>query len=380
MTGSLRVKNGIWQMVFSYKDCHGVWRTKSESTRLKEKGNKRKAQEMLRNRLHELGCSSTQMFDNEKVLFLDAMQTWLDTVMVSQVRYNTHVQYKNAFAYNIKSYPPFQNLPLQKLTPMLLQGFYNEKIKSGLSANSVHKLHCNINKFLHYSLCMDMIVSNPAQRVTLPRKEKKPVGKAYNIDQLQKLFELFAGDSIELVVFLTVMYGLRRSEICGLKWDNIDFDKRLIYICHTAIVINGEIIRSDRTKSTTSRRILPMNDEVFQRLKAEQKAQERLAVDFGASWSDTGYVCLRWDGLPFNPDYISHHFKWVITHSDLPYIRFHDLRHTTATLLHENGFDLKDIQGWLGHSDISTTGNIYTHFDNNRFEHMANAIQDTFAK
>lgn len=162
MTGSLRVKRGFFQLVFSYKDETGKWRTKSESTGLKEKGNKRRAEALLAARLEELGEVPAQVLENSKVLFLDAMQSWLEDVMVSQVRYNTLVQYKNAFSYNVKTYVPFQGLRLQKLTPALLQGFYNAKVKAGLSPSTVHKLHANINKFLSYAVAMDMIPSNPA--------------------------------------------------------------------------------------------------------------------------------------------------------------------------------------------------------------------------
>ena len=232
MTGSLRVKNGIYQLVFSYKDNSGRWRTKSETTGLKEKGNKRRAQALLDARLRELSTVSSGILDNEKIIFLDAMEEWLDTVMVGQVRYNTLVQYKNAFSYNIKTYIPFQGLRLQRLTPAILQSFYNEKLKAGLSANTIHKLHCNINKFLRYALMLDMIQVNPAQRVTLPRKVHPGIGKAYNAQQMKTLFQTFQGDPLELVVFLTATYGLRRSEICGLRWSAIDFENRCMYINH----------------------------------------------------------------------------------------------------------------------------------------------------
>lgn len=380
MTGSLRVKNGIWQMIFQYKDNNGKWRKKSETTGLPERNNKRKAEAMLSTRLNELNGVSVQTLQNEKVTFLDAMQAWLDDVMVSQVRYNTLVQYKNTFSYNIKSYPPFQGLRLQKLTPVLLQNFYNEKVKSGLSASTVHKLHANINKFLNYALSLDMISSNPAQRVTLPRKERPNVGKTYNAQQLQILFQVFQGDPMELVVFLTATYGLRRSEVCGLRWEAVDFTSRCLYINHTAVAINGEVIRSDRTKSAASHRTLPMNDQVYSKLQQALERQEKAAQELGDLWPDSGYVCLRPDGQPVDPTFVSHHFARVLKRNDLPYIRFHDLRHSVATLLHSGGYDLKDIQEWLGHSDISTTGNIYSHLEDSRLEGMAQAIGRTLEK
>lgn len=374
MTGSLRVKNGIWQMIFQYKDDTGKWKKKSESTGLPERNNKRKAEAMLTARLNELNGVSVQTLQNEKVLFLDAMQTWLDDVMVSQVRYNTLVQYKNAFSYNIKTYPPFQGLRLQKVTPVILQGFYNEKVKSGLSPSTVHKLHANINKFFKYALSLDMVSGNPAQRVTLPRKERPNVGKTYNAQQLQTLFQVFQGDPMELVVFLTATYGLRRSEVCGLRWEAVDFASHCLYINHTAVAINGEVIRSDRTKSAASRRKLPMNEQVYNRLQQALESQKKSAQELGDLWPDSGYVCLRPDGQPIDPTFVSHHFARVLKKHSLPYIRFHDLRHSVATLLHSGGYDLKDIQGWLGHSDISTTGNIYSHLENSRLEGMAQAI------
>lgn len=374
MTGSLRLKRGIWQMVFSYKDETGKWRSKSESTGLPERGNKRRAEAMLAARLDELGASPAQVLENSKVLFLDAMREWLDNVMVSQVRYNTLVQYKNAFEYNIKTHVPFQGLRLQKLTPALLQGFYNAKVKAGLSPSTVHKLHANINKFLNYALSLDMITTNPAQRVTLPRKERPNVGKAYTPEQLQALLKCFCGDPLELVVFLTATYGLRRSEVCGLRWDSVDFKNECIFINHTAVAINGEVIRSDHTKSASSRRRLPMNELVKTRLYATRKAQESSAQELGSLWPDSGYVCLRADGRPFDPNFVTRHFARVLRWNNLPAIRFHDLRHTVATMLLNDGYGLKDIQSWLGHSDISTTGNIYSHMQDSRMEGIAQAL------
>lgn len=326
MNGTLRVKNCIWQMIFQYKDDNGKWKKKSESTGLPERNNKRKAEAMLTERLAQLNHVSLQTLHNENVLFLDAMENWLGDVMVSQVRYNTLVQYKNAFSYNIKTHVPFQCLRLQKLSPALIQGFYNEKVKSGLSPSTVHKLHANINKFLNYAVALEMIPANPAQRVTLPRKERPNVGKVYSVQQLQALFLALQGDPLELVVFLTATYGLRRSEVCGLRWESVDFAARCIRINHTAVAINGEVIRSDHTKSAASRRTLPMNDQIYERLREALKAQEEAAQELGDLWPASGYVCLRPDGQPIDPTFVSHHFARVLKKSGLPYIRFHDLR------------------------------------------------------
>lgn len=374
MTGSLRVVGGVWHMVFRYKDHNGKWCTRSETTQLKERGNKRRAEAMLEARLNKFNSLPIKSMEHCKTLFLEAMNAWLNDVMVAQVRYNTLVQYKRAFEYNIKSHPPFQGITLQSLSPKLLQDFYNAKVKAGLSASTIHKLHANIHKFLEYALSMEMIASNPAQRVTLPRKERPNVGTAYTTQQVHALLDLFSGDPLELVVYLTATYGLRRSEICGLRWDAVDFDSRLIHITHTAVAINGEVIRSDHTKSQSSRRSLPMNDIVIQKLQVAKATQEQSASILGSLWTTSGYVCARYDGQPLDPTFVSHHFARVLKKSNLPYIRFHDLRHSVATMLHNSGYDLRDIQGLLGHSDISTTGNIYSHLEHRRLEGMVNSI------
>lgn len=376
MTASLQVKNGILQMVFSYKDSNGKWKQKSESTKLPEKGNKRKAQQLMSQRLLELSSISENMIDNRSTLFLDAMWDWLENIMVSQVKENTWIQYKRAFEYHIKEYKPFIGLPLQELTPRILQDYYVSRSKKGLAANTIHKQHGNIHKFLKYAVSLDMIESNPSDRVTLPRKEKKEVGKAYSADELRQLCQLFQGDPLETVVLITATFGLRRSEICGLKWDAIDFMNRTLTIKHTAVDINGKIIYSDSTKSKSSRRVLPLGEYVFEHLRELKRQQNEMRLFFGEGYVHSDYICINKDGTLIKPSYVSHHFAKVVKKSDLSYIRFHDLRHSVATLLHEGGRDLKDIQGWLGHSDIATTANIYSHLQDKSMQDMAMLVND----
>lgn len=376
MTASIKAKNGIWQMIFSYKDSSGKWRQKSESTGLSERGNKRKAEAMKRDRLAVLEQAAIEIVEASNALFLDEMQTWLDDVMVLAVRSNTLDEYRRTFSYHIKTHVPFQGLRLQDLTPRILQGYYNSKGKTGISPNSLRKHHANIGKFLKYALSLDMITSNPAERVTLPPKVKSQVAKFYTADQLKTLLHLFWNDPLEIVVFLAATLGLRRSELCGLRWDAVDFDTRRIYIRHTAVVSNGKVIYADHTKSLASCRVLPMGDAVFSQLKEAQAAQARMQKLFGNTYTSSGYVCTNEDGTPVNPDFVTHHFQRKIKASDLPNIRFHDLRHSTASMLHESGYDLKDIQSWLGHSDIQTTAGIYTHLGDHRMDYMAQAMGD----
>ena len=227
----------------------------------------------MQERLKELEKTSLQQLETERCLFLDTMEEWLNVVMATQVRSNTLDEYKRAFAYRVKPYPKFQNLPLQELTPRILQEYYNDLVKSGLSPNTVHKQHTNIGKFLKYAVRLDMIKYSPADRVVLPKKVKSTAAKFYTTEQLQQLLTLFWGEPLEHVVFLTAHLGLRRSEVCGLRWENIDFKSARILIRHTAIVINGQLNYTDNTKSQSSRRVLPMSRAVMEYLERVRKGQ-----------------------------------------------------------------------------------------------------------
>ena len=369
----------MYQMVFSFYDESGKRKQRSESTGLKERGNKRAAEAMMKRRLEELENLSKPQVESYDALFLEAMEEWLNVVMPTQVRANTLDEYKRAFAHHIKAHIPFQKLPLRKLTPQLLQSFYNEGVKKGLSPNTIHKQHTNINKFLKYALQLDMIDKNPATRVTLPKKSKRRVATFYTPEQMQALLSLFWGDVIEPAVYLAAHLGLRRSEACGLRWESVDFMNRRLIIQHTAVVVNGKIIYSDNTKSESSRRMLSMSDAMAAYLKQVKQRQERDRKRMGNTYCNSGYVCTKADGTPINPDFVTRHFQRVMKAGELPVIRFHDLRHSCASLLHASGYDLKDIQTWLGHSDIQTTGNIYTHLDTRRMDKMAQAMGDALA-
>ena len=360
-TGNLRVKRGIWQMIFEYQDSTGQRRQKSESTGLPEKGNKRRAQQMLDKRLDELSQQYTAALENRNVLFLSFMRSWLDDVVSYKVRDTTQAQYNYIYDGYIAKYKPFHGVKLQELTPALLQSYYNERLKVGLSPNTVRKHHANIHKCLDYAVRLGMIAVNPSTMTELPPKKKYQGATAYTPKQLQSLLRLFQGDLLETPVQLTVTYGLRRSEVCGLRWDAVDFEVGSIHVCHTAVMAKGKVVYSDNTKTATSNRVLPLTANIrtyLQEVKAKQEENRKL---FGDAYTDSGYVCVQPDGTPIRPDYVTLYFQRKLKEVGLPVIRFHDLRHSVVYTLRKGGCDAKDIQAWLGHSDITTTLNIYGH-------------------
>ena len=374
VTGHLRAKRGIWQMVFSYLDKDGKRRQKSESTGLPEKGNKRRAQQMLDKRLKELAQQYEPFLDDGRVLFLDFMRDWLDNVMAYKVKENTLEQYNLTFDRYISEYKPFHGLKLQDLTPPMLQSYYSEQVKAGLSPNTVRKHHANIHKCLDYAVRLGLIAFNPSAQVELPAKQKYTGATACTPGQLQGLLQLFRGDPLETVLMLGIAYGLRRSEVCGLRWDAVDMEAGTLHICHTAVKANGRVLYSDSTKTATSNRVLPLTASMREYLGSVRERQEENKRLFGRDYTDSGYICVKPDGTPIDPDFVTHHFRRVLVANDVPIIRFHDLRHSAVNTLRKGGCDVKDIQAWLGHSDVSTTLNIYGHILQGDMARLGNVV------
>ncbi len=175
------------------------------------------------------------------------------------------------------------------------------------------------------------------------------------------------------MIYITFVYGLRRSELMGLRWLDIDFDNNTITIQHTAVA-NGIVERKDKTKNASSNRVYPLLEDIKGILLNIQKGQSEYQKLFGNCYHDTGYVFTKENGELYYPDYPSKRLQKVIKRNGLPHIRWHDLRHSTASMLIEKGWSMKDISEWLGHADISTTMNIYGHLSMEHKRTLGNSL------
>lgn len=390
VAGHLREKRGIYHMILSYTNENGERVTPTKSTGLPVKGNKKRAEAMLNDwrkseeialKKRKANGSLKKLDPNQEILFTKFMLDWLE-MMKNSVEVTTYASYAQAIKSKINPYfdARFPALTLSQITPKHIQDYYTwEMTENNVSANTVIHRHANIRKALQYAFKTGLIDINPADRIERPKKVKY-VGSTYNNQELEQLFAVTKGDLIELPVMLAAFYGLRRSEVLGLKWDAIDFEKKTITIKHTVTqtTLDGKsvIIEKDRTKTKSSYRTLPLVkpfEDALLRKKAEQAENRRLC---GKCYdkSHLDYINVNEMGKLITPGFLTQHFPLVLERNGMKKIRFHDLRHSCASLLYSNGVALKDIQEWLGHSDISTTSNIYTHLDYSSKVASANAI------
>ena len=379
VAGHLQEKNDFYYIVLSYKDADGKRKTKWEATGLSVKRNKKKAEALLleRRRNFMVPTAPAEIRLDDDILFSDFMLKWLE-VTKSSVQITTYASYQGMVERIIAPYFRKRGIKLVDLKATDLQDFYTKQLER-VKANSVIHYHANIHKALKYAVKIDLIPTNPADKVERPKKNAFK-GSYYSAEEIHALTEVAEGTKLEIPVLLASFYGLRRSEVLGLKWDAIDFKKKTITIRHTVTqaTIDGKskIIQKDRTKTKASYRSLPLVppfEELLHRLKAEQELNRKLCgKSYCRKFAD--YIYVNEIGELVKPGYITQHFPLILQKNGMRKIRFHDLRHSCASLLYANGVSLKEIQEWLGHSDISTTSNIYTHLNFNSKIASANAI------
>ncbi len=364
VAGHLQEKKGFFYMVLSYPDVSGKRKTKWIPTGLPVKGNKKKAEKLLMEtrRSFEPECKPVE----DDMLFSDFMLQWLEIVKPT-IAITTYSSYSNMVKSVIAPYFRERGITLNQLRPTDIQTFYMEQLKR-VKPNSVIHYHANIHKALKYAVKIDLLNSNPADKVERPKKNPF-VGSFYDSDEMAKLFDAAKGSRIEIPILLSAFYGLRRSEVLGLKWSAIDFQNNTITIKHTVTScnLNGKHVQiaQDTTKTKSSRRTLPLVPVFREKLLEVKAYQEECRRLCGKCYNKQylGYICVDEMGDLISPHYLTSAFPKLLEKNGLRRIRFHDLRHSCASLLLANGAQMKDIQEWLGHSDFSTTANIYAHRD-----------------
>ena len=395
-TTYLYEKNGTWQFCIPYRDTENKRRQKWIDTELPIRGNKKKAAKMedmvLAEWLPKLpvlapqsesgnpiakiqaNCVERQSLYEEmdsynKILFSDYMLVWLEDAK-NYLQLTTYSEYTRVANNVICPYFKEKGIYLEDIKPTDIKKFYDHLLKT-TSANTVLKYHANVHRSLETAVENDDIrlESNPARRVKLPKKVKF-ISEVYSKDELMKLFEVIKSDYLFTIILVDATYGLRRSELLGLQWSAIDFERKTLTVKASAVYckVNGKFLTvvKPMLKTKSSYRTFPLTPEVEMALIAEKERQIQNRKKYRSKYNKEylNFVFVNELGDLRKPNTVSQHFsRNILQRHKLKKIRFHDLRHTCATLLLDGGVSLKDIQYYLGHSQLATTADIYTHRD-----------------
>lgn len=313
-----------------------------------------------------------QYYDGRKITVGEWVDEWLQTVVKNTVRINTWESYEGTAKKHI--IPAFGGIPLTKLQPQMIRRLYQEKLSSGLSGRTVQYIHTILNAALKQAVIDELINKNPCDAVKKPQKKKKEI-KPLSQEQIHKLLEAAKDSKYHTIILLDWATGMRRGELVGLRWQDINFKRRTVSVQQTIIVTKAGPEISD-PKSETSRRTISIPVEVvrdLERLKAHQ-AEHRLKMGFNYQNCDLAFP--RLDGRPMDPRDLTKEFKRIVKKAGLPdTIRLHDLRHTHATLLMLMDEHLIKAQHRLGHATLQQTSE-YTHL----VPKMQDGIADKLSK
>lgn len=369
VTGSIQKRNDIYQMMVRVIDEDGISHPKTKTTKIHATGktqkeidaNRRRAEKMLSKWIAELEEANSLPSSRKLVA---AIEDWYARYK-DQVRLNTWESGKSYISKHLKPYFEPLGLKVEDVTIRHVQRYIDQKHKEGLTTGSIKKHIAILNGVFKEAVRFREIAVNPCTGVLYPKSEKY-TPQFYTAEQAIRLINALGDDPVKPAVMLGLYLGLRRSEVAGLRWIDIDFDDEKVYIRNT-VVRFSKIIEEEHTKSKASKRILALPSGLKSYLLDLKAEQERNRFLGGSDYHDSGHICQWPDGKQFDPNYISAHFKKFLTTNGLPVIRFHDLRHTAGSLLYNNGHTGKEVQEFLGHEDITTTLNIYVHtFDESK--------------
>jgi integrase len=299
---------------------------------------------------------SALAFETGKLTVAEYMNKWLTDSARNRLRPKTYEDYSGLTLRHIV--PALGHIKLKNLTPLHVQQFYGAKLESGLSKRTVEYLHAVLHSALKQAVRWELVHRNVTEAVDPPRPERKE-RPTFNLDQARLFLEAAQDDGWGALYMLVIQTGMRRGELFGLRWDDVDLDNGWLHV-RQALAHDGKSFSLPKTAK--GRRRIRLTAEAVEALRKHRIAQHQERLQLGSDWRDHGLVFCSSVGTPMNPDnFIKRQYKPLLRRAELPYIRFHDLRHTFASLMMPHVKNPQIVQQMLGHSRISTTLDVYSH-------------------
>lgn len=375
MRGHIKKRGENWSVIIELpKDINTGKRKQKWYT---VNGNKNDAEKFLTEKLRELDTGI--LIDTKKMKFGEYLDYWLKEYCYNNLSINTIEGYEQYIERHIK--PSLGNIELDKLRPLQLQSFYSEKLKTGkingkggLSKQTVRTLHRIIHGALTQAVKWQLIVRNVADCVE-PPKPKKYEAKFLDTEQTNLLIEKVQKTDIYIPVIIAIYTGMRRGEVLGLSWENINFEKKYIKVVQE-LSCTKQGLKILPPKTNKSIRNIAIPDTLIKILKIHKAKQMENKLLLGKEYQNIDMVCTYPNGKLFYPKRFSAKFHELLEKNKLPIVRFHDLRHSHASLLVKLGIQPKVISERLGHSNIGITMDLYSHL----YEEADKEVADMFEK
>ena len=383
MTGCIAIRKDVYYVRLTYYDRDHNRKEKWISTGLSGRGAKQKATAMIDSMIEKYKYLEKSDHPSKMA---DYLLMWKN-LRKSEVAETTYDGYHTYIDRHLIPYFKNLNLNIQDITAGHIFDYVNylsndggrkdNKI-GGQSNTSIRKIISILRQVFDYAVLYGDIKINPAAQVPMPKRTNKKDEREVFLtaEEAQKMLDAFRDEEIGPIVFITLYYGLRKSEALGLRWQAVDFVNDTISINHT-VVGGAHIIEKDSTKTYCSERtyqLLPDIKALLLQLKEQQKDyKQRL----GSGYHNNDYIFKNPNGVPYRPDSLTRSFKRALERHGLPQMRYHDLRHSTASILVDKGWDINSIKEWLGHADISTTANIYAHISHRKKVSLAMDLDKT---
>lgn len=285
------------------------------------------------------------------------LKQWLENRQAT-VRIRTYERYEQLVRLHLV--PTIGRIPLQKLTPQHVQSLYTQKIKGGLSRTTVNTLHAMLHKALEDALRWNLVARNVCDAVSPPQPDRYEI-QPLNKEQAQQLLAAAHGHPLEALIVLALATGMRRGELLALKWQDLDFSTRTLQVRRIYTRTAGNRYIEAEPKTEKSRRSIALPALVVDLLLQHREKQSQVKQQAGEAWQEHDLVFCTSLGTPLNPSKVVDRYKALLKRAGLPDIRFHDLRHSAASILLGMGIHPKVVQELLGHHQISMTMDIYSH-------------------
>lgn len=351
--GSLRKKGDRWYFSVELPSENG------KRKRIERAGGKTKKEAQEKMKLFEAEILKNGYKKECKMTFDELFNIWFSEYVLNNCKDNTINSYARCYKIHIK--PSLGNYKVSDIKARVLSDFFNKLKEDGKYHSSVNIIRVIISSCLNYAIFpLEVIESNPYKFIKLPKfekaKDKKDIIEMKDFETILKIGS--SKHNFNNVCILLFHTGLRIGEALGLQWEDIDFDNKIIHVRHTLISANAKEYRLSTPKTKTSIRDIYFNDTVEKVFKNAKKSQNENRLKFGALYNNNNLVFTHKDGSFLDHYYFTNMVAKIKRETDIDF-SMHSFRHTHATMLLQAGANMKDVQTRLGHSDISTTMNIY---------------------